>query len=176
MLTEDVTDSEIADLVSRWTGVPVSRLVEDEREKLMRLDDVLHERLVGQDEAVRSVVDAVIRARAGIKDPDRPIGSFIYLGPTEVGKTELARTLALTLFDSVERLVRIYMSEYMEKRAVSRLIGAPPGYVGFEEGGQLTEVVRGQPYSVILFDEVEKAHHDVLNILLQLLDDRRLAP
>lgn len=176
MLTEDVTDSEIADIVSRWTGVPVSRLVEDEREKLMRLDDVLHERLVGQDEAVRSVVDAVIRARAGIKDPDRPIGSFIYLGPTEVGKTELARTLALTLFDSVERLVRIYMSEYMEKRAVSRLIGAPPGYVGFEEGGQLTEVVRGQPYSVILFDEVEKAHHDVLNILLQLLDDGRLAP
>ncbi|MFA6112029.1 MAG: ATP-dependent chaperone ClpB [Candidatus Latescibacterota bacterium] len=174
LLREEVTEEEVAEIVSRWTGIPVTRLVEGEREKLLRLDEILHQRVVGQDEAVQLVADAVIRARAGIKDPRRPIGSFIFLGPTGVGKTELARTLARTLFDSEESIVRIDMSEYMEKHTVSRLIGAPPGYVGYEEGGQLTEAVRRKPYSVILFDEIEKAHHDVFNVLLQLLDDGRL--
>jgi len=174
LLREEVTEDEIAEIVSRWTGVPVSRLVEGEREKLLRLDEILHRRVVGQDEAVVLVADAVIRARAGIKDPRRPIGSFIFLGPTGVGKTELAKTLAEALFDSEENMVRIDMSEYMEKHTVSRLVGAPPGYVGYEEGGQLTEAVRRKPYSVILFDEIEKAHQDVFNVLLQILDDGRL--
>jgi ATP-dependent Clp protease ATP-binding subunit ClpB len=174
LLREEVTEDEIAEVVSRWTGVPVSRLVEGEREKLLRLDEVLHERVVGQHEAVQLVADAVIRARAGIKDPRRPIGSFIFLGPTGVGKTELAKALAATLFDSEEAIVRIDMSEYMEKHTVSRLVGAPPGYVGYEDGGQLTEAVRRKPYAVVLFDEIEKAHPDVFNVLLQLLDDGRL--
>ena len=174
LLREEVTEEEIAEIVSRWTGIPVTRLVEGEREKLMKLDEVLHRRVVGQDEAVQLVADAVLRARAGIKDPRRPIGSFIFLGPTGVGKTELAKTLAEALFDSEDNLVRIDMSEYMEKHTVSRLIGAPPGYVGYEEGGQLTEAVRRKPYSVILFDEIEKAHQDVFNVLLQILDDGRL--
>ena len=174
LLREEVTEQEIAEIVSRWTGIPVTRLVEGEREKLLRLDEILHRRVVGQDEAVRLVADAVIRARSGIKDPRRPIGSFLFLGPTGVGKTELAKALAATLFDSEDNLIRIDMSEYMEKHTVSRLIGAPPGYVGYEEGGQLTEAVRRKPYCVILFDEVEKAHHDVFNVLLQLLDDGRL--
>ena len=174
LLREEVTEEEIAEIVSRWTGIPVTRLVEGEREKLLRLDDILHERVVGQDEAVSLVADAVIRARAGIKDPRRPIGSFIFLGPSGVGKTELARTLSEALFDSEDSVIRIDMSEYMEKHAVSRLIGAPPGYIGYDEGGQLTEAVRRKPYSVILFDEIEKAHSDVFNILLQLLDDGRL--
>ncbi len=174
LLREEVTEQEIAEIVSRWTGIPVSRLVEGEREKLLRLDEVLHRRVVGQDEAVRLVADAVIRARSGIKDPRRPIGSFIFLGPTGVGKTELAKTLAQALFDSEENMVRIDMSEYMEKHTVSRLMGAPPGYVGYEEGGQLTEAVRRKPYSVILFDEIEKAHQEVFNVLLQILDDGRL--
>jgi ATP-dependent Clp protease ATP-binding subunit ClpB len=174
LLREEVTEDEIAEIVSRWTGIPVSKLVEGEREKLLRLPDVLHERIVGQDEAVQLVSDAVIRARAGIKDPKRPIGSFIFLGPTGVGKTELSRTLAATLFDSEDHVVRLDMSEYMEKHTVSRLIGAPPGYVGYEEGGQLTEAVRRRPYSVVLFDEIEKAHGDVFNVLLQILDDGRI--
>jgi len=174
MVQEEVTEEEIAQVVARWTGIPVMRLMEGEREKLLRLADALHARVVGQDEAVQSVSDAVLRARAGIKDPNRPIGSFIFLGPTGVGKTELARTLANQLFDSEDAMVRIDMSEYMEKHSVSRLVGAPPGYVGFEEGGQLTEAVRRKPYCVLLFDEIEKAHPDVFNILLQLLDDGRL--
>lgn len=174
LLREEVTEDEIAEIVAHWTGIPVLRLVEGEREKLLRLEDILHQRVIGQDEAVRLVSDAVLRARSGIKDPRRPIGSFIFLGPTGVGKTELARTLAEALFDSEENMVRIDMSEYMEKFAVSRLIGAPPGYVGYEEGGQLTEAVRRKPYSVLLFDEIEKAHPDVFNILLQILDDGRV--
>ena len=174
LLREEVTDGEIAEIVARWTGIPVTRLVEGEKAKLLKLDEILHRRVVGQDEAVQFVADAVIRARAGIKDPKRPIGSFIFLGPTGVGKTELAKTLAEVLFDSDQNLVRIDMSEYMEKFAVTRLIGAPPGYIGYEEGGQLTEAVRRKPYSVILFDEIEKAHTDVFNVLLQILDDGRV--
>lgn len=174
LLREEVTEDEIAEIVSRWTGVPVKRLVETEKNKLLRLDETLHERVVGQHEAVSLVSDAILRARAGIKDPGRPIGSFIFLGPTGVGKTELAKTLAETLFDSEDNVIRIDMSEYMEKFAVSRLIGAPPGYVGYEEGGQLTEAVRRRPYSVILFDEIEKAHPEVFNLLLQILDDGRV--
>ncbi len=174
LLKEEVTAEEIADVVARWTGVPVTKLLEGEKEKLLRLESILHERLIGQDEAVTLVSEAILRARAGIKDPNRPIGSFLFLGPTGVGKTELAKALAETLFDSEANVVRIDMSEYMEKHAVARLIGAPPGYVGYEEGGQLTEAVRRKPYSVVLFDEVEKAHPDVFNVLLQLLDDGRL--
>ncbi len=174
LLREEVTEEEIAEIVSRWTGIPVSKLVESERDKLLKLEEILHRRVVGQDEAVKLVAEAVLRARAGIKDPRRPIGSFIFLGPTGVGKTELAKTLAEALFDSEENMIRIDMTEYMEKHTVSRLIGAPPGYVGYEEGGQLTEAVRRKPYSVVLFDEIEKAHSDVFNILLQILDDGRL--
>ncbi|NNF06371.1 MAG: ATP-dependent chaperone ClpB [Candidatus Eisenbacteria bacterium] len=173
LIREEVTEDEISEIVSRWTGIPVTRLVEGEREKLLRLDEILHQRVIGQNEAVQVVADAVIRARSGIKSPDRPIGSFIFLGPTGVGKTELAKTLAEALFDSEENMVRIDMSEYMEKHSISRLLGAPPGYVGFEEGGQLTEAVRRKPYSVLLFDEIEKAHPDVFNVLLQILDDGR---
>ena len=174
LLRDRVTDEEIARIVERWTGIPVSRLVQGEREKLLNLDETLHKRVVGQDEAVQAVTEAIQRSRAGIQDPNRPIGSFLFLGPTGVGKTELAKTLAQALFDDENNLVRIDMSEYMEKYAVSRLIGAPPGYVGYEEGGQLTEAVRRKPYSVVLFDEVEKAHPDVFNVLLQVLDDGRI--
>ncbi|GAA2086804.1 ATP-dependent chaperone ClpB [Actinomadura alba] len=174
LLREVVTEDEISTIVSRWTGIPVSRLKEGEREKLLRLDEVLHERVIGQDEAVRLVTDAIIRARAGIKNPRRPIGSFIFLGPTGVGKTELAKSLAEALFDTEENMVRLDMSEYQERHTVSRLVGAPPGYIGYEEGGQLTEAVRRKPYSVVLFDEIEKAHTDVFNTLLQVLDDGRL--
>ncbi|PTK57684.1 ATP-dependent chaperone ClpB [Staphylococcus nepalensis] len=174
IIREIVTDEEIGDIVSSWTGIPVSKLVETEREKLLNLADILHERVVGQDKAVDLVSDAVVRARAGIKDPNRPIGSFLFLGPTGVGKTELAKSLASTLFDSEKHMVRIDMSEYMEKHSVSRLIGAPPGYVGHEEGGQLTESIRRNPYSVILLDEIEKAHSDVFNVLLQILEEGRL--
>jgi ATP-dependent Clp protease ATP-binding subunit ClpB len=174
LLKEEVDEDDIAAIVSRWTGIPVSRLVEGEMEKLLKLEDLLHQRVVGQHEAVQAVADAVLRARSGIKDPNRPIGSFLFLGPTGVGKTELARALAATLFDDEGNMVRIDMSEYMEKHTVARLIGAPPGYVGYEEGGQLTEAVRRRPFSVILFDEIEKAHHDVFNVLLQVLDDGRL--
>ena len=174
LLRNKVTEEEIARIIERWTGIPVARLVEGEREKLLHLDETLHQRVVGQDEAVTVVTEAILRSRAGIQDPDRPIGSFFFLGPTGVGKTELAKALAEALFDDEKNLVRIDMSEYMEKFSVSRLIGAPPGYVGYEEGGQLTEAVRRKPYSVILFDEVEKAHPDVFNILLQVLDDGRI--
>jgi ATP-dependent Clp protease ATP-binding subunit ClpB len=174
LLREVVTEDEIAEIVAAWTGIPVARLQEGEREKLLRLDEILHERVIGQDEAVQLVADAVIRARSGIRDPRRPIGSFIFLGPTGVGKTELAKTLAAALFDSEDNMVRLDMSEYQERHTVSRLVGAPPGYVGYDEGGQLTEAVRRKPYSVVLFDEIEKAHADVFNTLLQVLDDGRL--
>ena len=174
LLRDRVTEEEIANIVARWTGIPVEKLVEGEREKLLHLDDVLHKRVIGQDEAVTKVSEAILRSRAGIANPNRPIGSFLFLGPTGVGKTELAKALAQALFDDERNMVRIDMTEYMEKFSVSRLIGAPPGYVGYEEGGQLTEAVRRKPYSVVLFDEVEKAHPDVFNILLQVLDDGRI--
>jgi ATP-dependent Clp protease ATP-binding subunit ClpB len=174
LLKEEVGEEDIATVVSRWTGIPVARLVEGEMQKLLLLEQVLHQRVIGQEEAVTAVSEAVIRARAGLKDPNRPVGSFIFLGPTGVGKTELARALAEYLFDDEHNMVRIDMSEYQEKHAVARLVGAPPGYVGFEEGGQLTEAIRRKPYSVILFDEIEKAHPDVFNIMLQILDDGRL--
>ncbi|MDC0335696.1 ATP-dependent chaperone ClpB [Pseudodesulfovibrio sp.] len=174
MVKEEVGPDDVAQVIAKWTGIPVSKLLEGEREKLLKLGDVLHERVIGQDQAVQAVADAVLRARAGLKDPSRPIGSFIFLGPTGVGKTELCKTLASSLFDSEDNMVRIDMSEYMEKHTVARLIGAPPGYIGYDEGGQLTEAVRRKPYSVVLFDEIEKAHHDVFNVLLQILDDGRL--
>ena len=174
LLKEEVGEEDIAKVVSRWTGIPVTKMLTGEREKLLHLEDVLHERVIGQDEAVKVVSEAILRARAGIKAPERPIGSFIFLGPTGVGKTELAKTLAEALFDDERSMIRIDMSEYMEKHSVSRLIGAPPGYVGYDEGGQLTEAVRRHPYSVILLDEIEKAHRDVFNVLLQILDDGRL--
>lgn len=174
LLREEVTPDDVAEIISRWTGIPVSRLLEGEREKLLRLPEVLHERVIGQEQAVHAVADAVLRARAGLKNPARPIGSFIFLGPTGVGKTELCKTLAKALFDTEDNMVRLDMSEYMEKHTVARLIGAPPGYVGYDEGGQLTEAVRRKPYSVVLFDEIEKAHPDVFNALLQILDDGRL--
>ena len=173
-LRDKVTEEEIAKIVSRWTGIPVSKLMESEKSKLLHLDDILHKRVVGQDEAVRKVSQAILRSRAGISDPNRPIGSFLFLGPTGVGKTELAKALAEALFDDERAMIRIDMSEYMEKFSVSRLIGAPPGYVGYDEGGQLTEAVRRKPYSVVLFDEIEKAHPDVFNVLLQVLDDGRI--
>ena len=174
MVRESVTEDEIAKIISRWTGIPVAKLTESERNKTLHLDKILHERVVGQDEAVELVTESIIRSKAGIKDPSKPIGSFLFLGPTGVGKTELAKALAESLFDNEQNIVRIDMSEYMEKHSVSRLIGAPPGYVGYEEGGQLTEAVRRKPYSVVLFDEIEKAHPDVFNILLQVLDDGRI--
>ena len=174
LLRDKVTVEEIARIIERWTGIPVAKLMEGEREKLLHLEDILHQRVVGQDEAVQLVSDSILRSRAGIADPNQPIGSFLFLGPTGVGKTELAKTLAEALFDSEKNMVRIDMSEYMEKFSVSRLIGAPPGYVGYEEGGQLTEAVRRHPYCVVLFDEVEKAHPDVFNVLLQVLDDGRI--
>ena len=174
LLRDAVTEEEIAEIVARWTGIPVAKLLESERKKLLHLDDQLHKRVVGQDDAVNRVCDAILRSRAGIQNPDRPIGSFLFLGPTGVGKTELSKALAEALFDDERALVRIDMSEYMEQYSVSRLIGAPPGYVGYDEGGQLTEAVRRKPYAVVLFDEVEKAHPDVLNVLLQVLDDGRI--
>jgi len=174
LLRDRVTEDEIARIVERWTGIPVSKLMEGERDKLLHLEDILHRRVVGQDEAVKKVSEAIMRSRAGIQNQGRPIGSFLFLGPTGVGKTELAKTVAECLFDDEKNLVRIDMTEYMEKFSVSRLIGAPPGYVGYEEGGQLTEAVRRKPYSVVLFDEIEKAHPDVFNILLQILDDGRI--
>ena len=174
LFKEEVSEEEIAEVVSEWSGVPVTRLVEGEKDKLLRLEAVLHERVIGQDEAVTLTTEAILRARSGIKDPRRPVGSFLFLGPTGVGKTELAKALASTLFDSEAAMVRIDMSEYMEKHSVARLIGAPPGYVGYDEGGQLTEAVRRKPYAVVLFDEVEKAHLDVFNVLLQVLDDGRI--
>jgi ATP-dependent Clp protease ATP-binding subunit ClpB len=174
MLKEEVTADEIAVIVARWTGVPVAKMMEGEVQKLLKMEERIHQRVVGQDEAVAIVSDAVRRSRAGLQDPNRPLGSFIFLGPTGVGKTELARALAEFLFDDEQAMVRIDMSEYMEKHTVSRLVGAPPGYVGYDEGGQLTEAVRRRPYSVVLFDEIEKAHSDIFNVLLQLLDDGRL--
>jgi ATP-dependent Clp protease ATP-binding subunit ClpB len=174
MLKEEVDEEDIAEIVAKWTGVPVSRLMEGEMAKLVRMEEVLHDRVIGQDEAVGAVANAIRRSRAGLSDPNRPIGSFLFLGPTGVGKTELARTLADFLFDDERAMVRIDMSEYMEKHSVSRLVGAPPGYVGYDEGGQLTEAVRRRPYAVVLLDEIEKAHPDVSNVLLQLLDDGRL--
>ena len=174
LLKEEVTEEEVSEVLSKWTGIPVTRLLESEREKLLRLDEELQKRVIDQEEAVESVSNAILRARAGLKDENKPIGSFIFLGPTGVGKTELAKTLARTLFDSEDSMIRIDMSEYMEKQSVSRLVGPPPGYVGYEEGGQLTEAVRRHPYSVVLFDEIEKAHPDVFNIFLQILDDGRL--
>ena len=174
LLRDRVSEEEIAKTVSRWTGIPIAKLMEGEREKLLHLDAILHERVIGQNEAVSKVCDAILRSRAGIRDPRRPIGSFLFLGPTGVGKTELAKALAEALFDDEHNMIRIDMSEYMEKYSVSRLIGAPPGYVGYDEGGQLTEAVRRKPYAVVLFDEVEKAHPDVFNVLLQVLDDGRI--
>src|SRR3954453_5664419 len=174
MVEEEVDEEDIAEVVSKWTGVPVSRLMEGEMHKLLRLEDVLHERVIGQDEAVHAVANAIRRNRAGLSDPHRPIGSFLFLGPTGDGKTELARALAEFLFDDERAMVRVDMSEYMEKHSVARMIGAPPGYVGYEEGGQLTEHLRRKPYSVVLFDEIEKAHPDVFNALLQILEDGRL--
>jgi ATP-dependent Clp protease ATP-binding subunit ClpB len=174
LLREEVLESDIAEIISKWTGIPISKLVESEKEKLLHLEDELHSRVIGQDEAVTAVAEAIQRSRAGLSDPNRPTASFIFLGPTGVGKTELAKALAKNLFDTEDALVRIDMSEYMEKHAVSRLMGAPPGYVGYEEGGQLTEAIRRRPYSVILFDEIEKAHADVFNVMLQILDDGRL--
>jgi ATP-dependent Clp protease ATP-binding subunit ClpB len=174
LLRNSVTEEEIGEVVSKWTGIPISKLLEGEREKLLRLEDELHQRVVGQDEAVTTVADAVRRSRAGLSDPNRPNGSFMFLGPTGVGKTELCKALAQTLFDSEDAMVRVDMSEFMEKHSVARLIGAPPGYVGYEEGGYLTEKIRRKPYSLILLDEIEKAHPDVFNILLQVLDDGRL--
>jgi ATP-dependent Clp protease ATP-binding subunit ClpB len=174
LLRDKVSEEEICRIVARWTGIPVDKIMESEREKLLGLEDILHKRVIGQDEAVRKVSEAILRSRAGIKDPRRPIGSFLFLGPTGVGKTELAKALAEALFDDEKSIIRIDMSEYMEKYSVSRLIGAPPGYVGYDEGGQLTEAVRRRPYSVVLFDEVEKAHPDVFNVLLQVLDDGRI--
>ncbi len=171
---ENVSEEEIARIISRWTGIPVAKLTEGERTKTLHLDEELHRRVIGQDEGVTKVTEAIIRSKAGIKDPSKPIGSFLFLGPTGVGKTELAKALAESLFDDANNMVRLDMSEYMEKYSVSRLIGAPPGYVGYEEGGQLTEAVRRKPYSVVLFDEVEKAHPDVFNVLLQVLDDGRI--
>ena len=174
LIKEEVDAEDIADVVSRWTGIPVNKMVQSEKEKLLHLEEELHGRVVGQDEAIRAIADAVRRSRAGLNDPRRPIGSFIFLGTTGVGKTELAKALAEYLFDDENMMTRIDMSEYQEKHAVSRLVGAPPGYVGYDEGGQLTEAVRRKPYSVVLFDEIEKAHPDVFNILLQVLDDGRL--
>ena len=174
LLRNKVTDAEIAEVLARWTGIPVSRMMESERDKLLRMEQELHHRVIGRDEAVEAVSNAIRRSRAGLSDPNRPIGSFLFLGPTGVGKTELCKTLANFMFDSDDAMVRIDMSEFMEKHSVSRLVGAPPGYVGYEEGGYLTEAVRRRPYSVILLDEVEKAHPDVFNILLQVLDDGRL--
>ena len=174
MLKEEVDEEDVAEIVAKWTGIPVSRLMEGEMSKLVRMEDVLHDRVIGQDDAVSAVANAIRRSRAGLSDPNRPIGSFLFLGPTGVGKTELARTLADFLFDDEKAMVRIDMSEYQEKHNVSRLVGAPPGYVGYEEGGQLTEAVRRRPYAVVLLDEIEKAHPDVFNVLLQLLDDGRL--
>jgi ATP-dependent Clp protease ATP-binding subunit ClpB len=174
MLREEVTGDDIAEIVSKWTGIPISKLKQSEREKLLHLEDELHKRVVGQDPAVKAVAEAIQRSRAGLSDPHRPIASFMFMGPTGVGKTELAKALASYMFNTEEALVRIDMSEYMEKHSVSRLVGAPPGYVGYEEGGQLTETVRRRPYAVILFDEIEKAHSDVFNIFLQILDDGRV--
>jgi ATP-dependent Clp protease ATP-binding subunit ClpB len=174
LLRDSVTEEEIAKIIARWTGIPVAKLMEGEREKLIHMEDIIHKRVVGQDEGVRVVCDSILRGRAGIRDPKRPIGSFMFLGPTGVGKTELAKALAEALFDNEKSIVRIDMSEYMEKYSVSRLIGAPPGYVGYDEGGQLTEAVRRKPYSIVLFDEIEKAHPDVFNVLLQVLDDGRI--